>query len=64
MGNEREKIVCDSQPEQLDLMRRWRDALEGSKKEMAFELLNQVLDGMITNEAAFRLLDSKHGQVI
>jgi len=45
-------------------MRRWRDVLEGSNKEMVFELLNQVLDGVITNEAAFTLLDSKHGQGI
>ena len=64
MNHAREKIVCDSQPEQLELIRRWHDALEGSNKEMALELLNQVLDGMITNEAAFTLLDRKHGQDI
>ena len=60
MGNAREKVVCDSQPEQLELIQRWRDALEGSNKEMAFVLLDQVLDGKIENEAALAFLDSKH----
>ena len=64
MGNAREKVVCDSQPEQLELIQRWRDALEGSNKEMAFELLDQVLDGKIDNEAAFTFLASKPGQKI
>jgi len=64
MGNAREKVVCEVQPEQLELMRRWRDALEGSNKEMAFELLDQVLDGKIDNEAAFTFLASKPGQKI
>jgi len=64
MGNAREKVVCEVQPEQLELMRRWRDALEGSNKEMAFELLDQVLDGKIDNEAAFTFLASKLGQEI
>ncbi|MGB5177277.1 MAG: hypothetical protein WBP44_00970 [Gammaproteobacteria bacterium] len=58
MNNAREKIVCESQPEQRHLKRCWHDALEGSNKEMAFELLNLVLDGKIENEAAFMLLDS------
>ena len=60
MGNAREKVVCESQPEQLDLTQRWRAALEGSNKEMAFELLNQVLDGKIENEAALAFLESEH----
>ena len=60
MGNAREKVVCESQPEQLELIDRWRDALEGSNKEMAFELLNQVLDGKLGNEAALAFLESDH----
>ena len=60
MGNLKEKVVCESQPEQLDLIHRWRNALEGSNKEMAFELLNQVLDGKIENEVALAFLDGEH----
>jgi len=60
MRNAREKVVCESQPEQLDLIHRWRDALEGSNKEMAFELLNQVLDGKLENEAALAFLEGDH----
>ena len=60
--SEKERVVYKSQREQHDLIRRWRDALEGSNKEMAFELLNQTLDGKITNEAALAYLDSKHDQ--
>ena len=62
MDNAREKIVCEAKPEQLDLMDRWRDALEGRNKEMVFELLNQVLDGKIENEAALVFLESEHDQ--
>jgi len=58
MDRAKEKVVCNSQPEQLDLIRRWCDALEGSKKEAAFDLINQVLDGKITNEDALALLDT------
>jgi hypothetical protein len=58
MDSTKEKIVCNSHPEQLDSIRRWCDALEGNKKEVAFELMNQVLDGKITNEGALALLDS------
>jgi hypothetical protein len=58
MGSAKEKFVCNSQPEQLDLIRRWRDALEGSNKEVAFDLMNQVLDGKITNKGALALLGS------
>jgi predicted metal-dependent hydrolase len=58
MGNSKEKVVCNSQPEELDLLGRWRDAFEGNNKELAFDLMNQVLDGKITNEAALALLDS------
>jgi predicted metal-dependent hydrolase len=58
MDSAKEKIVCNSQAEQLDLIRRWCDALEGSKKEVAFDLMNQVMDEKITNERAFALLDT------
>ena len=58
MGSTKEKVVCNSQPEQLDLIRRWRNALEGSNKEVAFDLMNQVLDGKITNKGALALLGS------
>ena len=61
MDNVKEKVVCESPPELLESVNRWRDVLEGSSKEMALELFNQVLDGKITNEAAFTLLDSKQG---
>ena len=54
-----EKVACKVQPEQLESIRRWLDVLEGRNKEMAFELLNQVIEGKITNEAAFELLKSK-----
>jgi len=40
------------------LIRRWCDALEDSKKEVAFNLMNQVLDGKIVNKGALALLDS------
>ena len=60
MGSEKEWLICNSHSEQLDLIHRWRDALEGSYKEIAFELLNQVLNGRIENEAAVAFLDSKH----
>ena len=59
MDNVKEKIVRESPPELLESVSRWRDVLEGSNKEMAFELFNQVLDRKITNEAAFTLLDNK-----
>jgi hypothetical protein len=58
MGNAKEKVVCISHPEQLDLIHRWREVLEGSNKEAAYDIMNQVLDGKITNEAALALLDS------
>ena len=45
--------------EQLKLVRRWLDELEGSNRRKAFELMNQVMDIKITNEEAFALLESK-----
>jgi hypothetical protein len=59
MGRAKEKVICKSQPEQLDLIHRWREALEGSNKEAAYDIMNQVLDGKTTIEAALALLDSK-----
>ena len=58
MGNSKEKVVYYSQPEEPDLLGRWRNAFDGNNKELAFDLMNQVLDGKITNEAALALLES------
>jgi len=60
MGNVKEKVVCNTQPQWLDSIRLWREALEGRNKDMAYELMNQVLDGKIKYEAALALLASKH----
>jgi len=49
-------VACELQTEQLELIRRWLDVLEGSNRKQAFELLNQVIDGNITNEEAFTQL--------
>ena len=46
-------ITCDLQTEQLELIRCWLDVLDGSDRILAFELLNQVIEGKITNEEAF-----------
>jgi hypothetical protein len=59
MGNTKEKVVCKSQPEQLESLRRWREALSGNNRELAYELVNQVMDGKITYEAALALLESQ-----
>ena len=59
MVNEKEKLACKFQPEQLELVRRWRDELEGGNRNIAFELLNRVIEGKITNGAAFALLESE-----
>ncbi|MDB4409799.1 hypothetical protein N9235_03215 [Gammaproteobacteria bacterium] len=56
----KEKVVCNTQPQWLDSIRLWREALEGRNKDMAYELMNQVLDGKIKYEAALALLASKH----
>ncbi|MGB5179495.1 MAG: hypothetical protein WBP44_12280 [Gammaproteobacteria bacterium] len=62
MGNTKDKVGCESQPEQLESLRRWREALGGSNRELAYELMNQVMDGEITHEAALALLDSKSAE--
>jgi len=45
--------------EQLKLVRRWLDELEGSNKYKAFELMQRVIAVEITNEEAFDILESK-----
>ncbi len=62
MKDKKPDIVCTLQgcgSEQLELVRRWLDELEGSNRRKAFELMNQVMDVKITNEEAFALLESK-----
>lgn len=63
MVDEKQKVACKFQPEQLELLRRWVDELEGSNRNIAFELLNQVMEGEITNAAAFALLACKYDRV-
>ena len=46
--------------DRLALMRRWLDELEGKNRKDAFELLNLVMAGKISNEEAFTLLDNMH----
>ena len=58
MGNAKENVVCNPQSEQVDLILRWREALEGNNKEAAYDLMNEMLDGKITHETALALLDS------
>lgn len=53
-----EKSACNVQPDQLDMMHLWRDALEGKNKELAYDLMNQVMDGKMTHEAALALLSN------
>jgi hypothetical protein len=48
--------ACNLQTEQLELIRYWLDVLDGSDRKLAFELLNQVIEGKITNEEAFAQL--------
>ena len=57
-GNAKKKAVCKPQPELLDSLRIWRDALEGKHKDMAYDLMNQVLDGKIKYESALALLNT------
>ena len=60
MGNVKEKVDSYSCSEQLETTRCWREALEGSNKEMAYEIMNLVLDGKITRDAALALLNKIH----
>ena len=59
MVSEKEKVACEYSPEELEAIRRWRDELKGRNSKIAFELLNQVMEGKITEEAAFSLLENK-----
>jgi len=59
MVNEKERLACKFQPAQLEFVRRWHDELEGGNRNTAFELLNLVIEGKITNAAAFALLEHK-----
>jgi hypothetical protein len=62
MDDKTTKIACEHQgcvSEQLKLVRRWLDELEGSNKYKAFELMQLVMTVEITNEEAFALLESK-----
>lgn len=43
-------VACELQTEQLELICHWLDVLEGSNRKLAFELMNQVIEGKITNE--------------
>ena len=55
-----DKTACKLQgggSEQLELLHRWIEALEGSNRIKAFELMNQVMDVEMTNEEAFALLE-------
>jgi len=59
MVSEKENVACKIQPEQLESIRRWRNELEGSNRKYAFELINLAMEGKITDEEAFALLDRK-----
>jgi hypothetical protein len=62
MNDKTAKTACALQgcaSEQLKLVRRWLDELEGSNRRKAFELMNQVMEVKITNKEAFALLGSK-----
>jgi hypothetical protein len=62
MGDKTTKISSEGQgcvSEQLNLVRRWLDELEGSNRYKAFELMQRVMTVEITNEEAFALLESK-----
>ena len=61
MNDKTTKIACEHQgcvSEQLKLVRRWLDELEGSNRRKAFELMNLVMDVKMTNKEAFALLGS------
>ena len=42
----------------LELVHRWITELEGSHRIYAFELMNMVMAGELTNDEAFLLLDN------
>lgn len=57
MDDKSTNIACGHQ--QLKLVRRWLDELEGGNKYKAYELMQLVMAVEITNEEAFALLESK-----
>ena len=57
MDNKTTKVACEHQ--QLKLVRRWLDELEGGNKYKAYELMQRVMAVEISNEEAFALLESK-----
>jgi hypothetical protein len=42
----------------MEMLRRWVDELEGSHRTYAFELMNMVMAGELTNDEAFSLLSN------
>ena len=42
----------------LELVHRWVEALEGPDRGYAFDLMNLVMAGKLTNDEAFSLLDN------
>ena len=59
MNDDTAKITCVLQG--LKLVRSWVDELEGRNRSNAFELMNLVMAGELTNEDAFALLDNSGG---
>ena len=56
-------VTCRAQDpgsDQLLYIRRWLGELEGQNRKDAFELLNLVMEGKISDEEAFTVLDMKH----
>jgi uncharacterized protein YaaN involved in tellurite resistance len=59
------KIACKLEKldsEQLKLVRRWLDELEGRNRKEAYRLMQLVMAGEITNEEALAALDIKHDE--
>jgi hypothetical protein len=55
MGEESENTRCELHG--LKLIHRWVTELEGQNRRYAFELMNLVMAGNLTNDEAFLLLD-------
>jgi len=55
-GNGSEKTACAFHA--LELIHRWVAELESHKRTYAFELMNLVMAGELTNDEAFSLLDN------
>ena len=50
------KVSCISLG--MEMLHRWIAELEGHKRTYAFELMNLVMAGELTNDEAFSLLDN------